>query len=76
MIATYALCGFANIGSIGIQLGALTFMAPSRKKDLAKVAVRALIAGTIASFVTACVAGRLISVFVSSHMILYEIVPL
>ncbi|KAJ8026184.1 Solute carrier family 28 member 3 [Holothuria leucospilota] len=68
IIATYALCGFANIGSIGIQLGGLTFMAPSRRVDLAKVAVRALIAGTVACFMTACVAGRLI-IFVLFHHI-------
>nr|XP_054774837.1 solute carrier family 28 member 3-like [Lytechinus pictus] len=59
VIATYALCGFANIGSIGIQLGGLTPMAPSKAKDLAAVAVRALIAGTIACFMTACIAGIL-----------------
>ncbi|XP_033101662.1 solute carrier family 28 member 3-like isoform X2 [Anneissia japonica] len=59
IIATYALCGFANIGSIGIQLGGLTPMAPERKGDLAKVAIRALIAGTTACFMTACIAGVL-----------------
>ncbi|XP_022111135.1 solute carrier family 28 member 3-like isoform X2 [Acanthaster planci] len=59
VIATYALCGFANLGSVGIQLGGLTPMAPSRKGDLASVAVRALIAGTVACFMTACIAGIL-----------------
>eukprot|EP00057_Strongylocentrotus_purpuratus_P015602 XP_011670076.1 PREDICTED: solute carrier family 28 member 3 isoform X2 [Strongylocentrotus purpuratus] len=59
VIATYALCGFANIGSIGIQIGGLTPMAPSKAKDLAAVAVRALIAGTVACFMTACIAGIL-----------------
>ena len=58
MIATYALCGFANMGSIGIQLGGLTPMAPERKGDLASVAIRALIAGTVACFMTACIAGE------------------
>ncbi|XP_072045725.1 solute carrier family 28 member 3-like [Amphiura filiformis] len=59
VIATYALCGFANMGSIGIQLGGLTPMAPERKGDLASVAIRALIAGTVACFMTACIAGVL-----------------
>ncbi|XP_075406834.1 solute carrier family 28 member 3 [Tenrec ecaudatus] len=60
-IATYALCGFANIGSLGIVIGGLTSMAPSRKRDIASGAVRALIAGTIACFMTACIAGILSS---------------
>ncbi|XP_062062793.1 solute carrier family 28 member 3 [Lepus europaeus] len=58
-IATYALCGFANIGSLGIVIGGLTSMAPSRKHDIAAGAVRALIAGTTACFMTACIAGIL-----------------
>lgn len=57
MIATYALCGFSNIGSVGIQLGQLAAMAPSKKHILAKVALRALVAGSFACFMTACVAG-------------------
>ncbi|XP_076328161.1 solute carrier family 28 member 3-like [Tachypleus tridentatus] len=59
-IAVYALCGFSNIGSIGIQLGALGAMAPERKSDLASLAVRAVIAGSTACFMTACVAGTLL----------------
>ncbi|XP_070579751.1 solute carrier family 28 member 3-like isoform X2 [Ptychodera flava] len=59
VIATYALCGFANIGSVGIQLGGITPMCPQRKGDLAEVAIRALIAGTVACFMTACIAGVL-----------------
>ena len=58
VIATYALCGFANMGSIGIQLGGLTPMAPERKGDLASISIRALIAGTVACFMTACIAGE------------------
>ncbi|KAM4876539.1 solute carrier family 28 member 3 [Thomomys bottae] len=58
-IATYALCGFANMGSLGIVIGGLTSMAPCRKRDIASGAVRALIAGTIACFMTACIAGIL-----------------
>ncbi|XP_044120274.1 solute carrier family 28 member 3 [Neovison vison] len=60
-IATYALCGFANFGSLGIVIGGLTSMAPSRKHDIAAGAVRALIAGTVACFMTACIAGILSS---------------
>ncbi|XP_071829074.1 solute carrier family 28 member 3-like [Apostichopus japonicus] len=59
VIATYALCGFSNFSAIGIQLGGLTPMAPSRASDLADVAMRALIAGSTACFMTACVAGIL-----------------
>lgn len=59
IIATYALCGFANISSIGIQIGGMGPLAPSRRKDMATVAIRALIAGTIACFMTACIAGVL-----------------
>lgn len=59
-ILTYALCGFANLGSIGIQLGGIGALAPSRRHDLARLAIRALIGGTIASFLTANIAGVLI----------------
>ena len=60
IIATYALCGFANIGSIGIQIGGISAIAPSRQQDLAQLSIRALTAGSIACFMTACVAGILI----------------
>ncbi|XP_077864446.1 solute carrier family 28 member 3-like [Saccoglossus kowalevskii] len=63
VIATYVLCGFDNLSSIGIQLGGLTPMAPSRKGELASIAVRALIAGTLTCFMTACVAGLLYTDF-------------
>lgn len=59
-IATYALCGFSNLSSIGIQLGCLGAMAPERKEDFARIALRALISGSAACFMTACVAGALI----------------
>lgn len=59
IIAAYALCGFANFGSIGIQLGGIGGIAPSRKHDLAKIAFRAMIAGTIAACMTATIAGIL-----------------
>ncbi len=60
IILSYALCGFANLGSIGIQLGGIGGIAPERRGDLAKLGVRALIAGTFASFITANIAGVLI----------------
>ena len=60
IIATYALCGFANLGSIGIQLGGIGGIAPSRRGDLARIAFRAMVAGTLAAFMTATVAGILV----------------
>ncbi len=60
IIATYALCGFANIGSIGIQIGGIGGIAPSRQPDLARFGVAAMIAGTLACFMTACIAGFLL----------------
>jgi CNT family concentrative nucleoside transporter len=59
-IATYALCGFANFGSIGIQIGGIGALAPERKDDLARLGFRALLAGTFANFMTACIAGMLL----------------
>ena len=60
IIASYALCGFANFGSIGIQLGGIGAMAPERKKDLAKLVTKAMVGGALASWLTATVAGILI----------------
>tara|TARA_Y100001960_G_C14765357_1_gene876624 strand:- start:633 stop:1844 length:1212 start_codon:yes stop_codon:yes gene_type:complete len=60
IIASYALCGFANFGSIGIQLGGIGAMAPERKKDLAALVSKAMIGGALASWLTATVAGILI----------------
>lgn len=60
IIATYALCGFANFGSIGIQLGGIGGIAPSRKSDLAKIALRAMIGGTLAAMMTATIAGVMV----------------
>lgn len=57
VITTYALCGFANFGSIGIQLGGISPLAPERRSDLARIGVRAMIGGTLAAFMTACVIG-------------------
>ncbi len=60
VIASYALCGFANISSIGIQIGGIGGIAHDRRHDLARIAPRALIAGALASFMTATIAGMLI----------------
>ncbi|NOX59264.1 MAG: NupC/NupG family nucleoside CNT transporter [Planctomycetes bacterium] len=57
MIATYALCGFANFGSIAIQLGGIGGIAPERRSDLARLGLRAMIGGAMASFMTATIAG-------------------
>ncbi|XP_070210439.1 sodium/nucleoside cotransporter 1-like [Littorina saxatilis] len=57
VIATYALCGFSNFGSMGIMLGALSVMAPSRRTDLSSIVFRAMISGNVACFFTACIAG-------------------
>ncbi|MBC7795002.1 MAG: NupC/NupG family nucleoside CNT transporter [Clostridia bacterium] len=59
-IATYALCGFANFSSIGIQIGGISSMAPARRSDLAKLGFRAMIAGAITTSLMACIAGLLI----------------
>jgi CNT family concentrative nucleoside transporter len=59
-IATYALCGFANFSSIGIQIGGIGALAPERRNDLAQLGFRALVAGTFANFMTACIAGLLL----------------
>jgi len=56
-ILTYALCGFANFGSIGIQIGGIGGIAPERRSDLAKIGFKAMLGGTLAAFMTACVAG-------------------
>lgn len=57
VISTYALCGFANFSSIAIQVGGIGVLAPDRRKDLAELGVRSLIAGTLACLMTASVAG-------------------
>lgn len=61
MIASYALCGFANILSIGISIGGIGAIAPTRKSDLARLGWLALIGGSLASFLTAAVAGVIVS---------------
>jgi CNT family concentrative nucleoside transporter len=60
-IATYALCGFANFSSIGIQIGGIGALAPSRRQDLARLGFRAVIAGTMANYLAAAIAGLLLT---------------
>jgi CNT family concentrative nucleoside transporter len=60
VIATFALCGFANFSSIGIQIGGIGALAPTRRHDLARLGLRAMLAGTLANFVTATIAGFLL----------------
>ena len=60
IIASYALCGFSNFGSIGIQLGGIGGMAPERRRDLSTIAFKAMIGGALASWLTATIAGFLL----------------
>jgi CNT family concentrative nucleoside transporter len=60
IIATFALCGFANLSSIAIQIGGIGSLAPDRKHDLALLGFRAVAAGTLANFLSACIAGMLL----------------
>jgi CNT family concentrative nucleoside transporter len=60
VVASYAFCGFANLGSIAVQIGGISTMAPSRRADLARIGLRAMFAATLASFLTASVAGALL----------------
>jgi len=61
IIATYALCGFANFSSIGIQIGGISALAPKRKSDLARIGLKAMFGGAIASWITATIAGLLMA---------------
>ncbi|KAI9682247.1 MAG: hypothetical protein M1817_000301 [Caeruleum heppii] len=61
LIATYALCGFANIGSLGTQIGVLSQIAPSRGGDVSRLAISALLAGAISTFTSASIAGLLVT---------------
>ncbi len=60
VIATYALCGFANFSSVAIQIGGIGALAPERRHDLAKLGIKAMLAGTLANFLTATIAGILL----------------
>jgi hypothetical protein len=57
VIATYALCGFSNFGSVGVQMAAFSALCPSRIKTFSEIAAMAMVGGTIACFMTACIAG-------------------
>ena len=59
ILSTYILCGFANFASIGIQIGGIGALAPSRRKELSELGLRALLAGTAASLFTAILVGIL-----------------
>ena len=58
-IASFALCGFANFSSVGIQIGGIGELAPNRRADLAKLGLKALLCGTLASYLSATIAGIL-----------------
>jgi CNT family concentrative nucleoside transporter len=60
LIATYALCGFANFASIGIQVGGISALAPGQRQTLCRLGLKAMIGGTIAAYITACIAGVLL----------------
>jgi len=60
VITTYALCGFANFGSIAVMIGGVSGLAPERRKDFAKYGLRSMIGGALAAFMTAAIAGMLI----------------
>ena len=59
-IATFALCGFANLSSIAIQVGGMGALMPTRKSDIARLGLKAVMAGTLANFMSACIAGLLL----------------
>ena len=61
VIATYALCGFANFSSIAIQIGGLSPLAENRRSDIAKLGLKSLLGGTIATWMTASIAGLLVN---------------
>ena len=59
-IATFALCGFANLSSIGIQIGGIGALAPNKRAELARLGFRAMLAGTMANLISASIAGMLL----------------
>lgn len=60
MIATYAICGFSNPGSVGIMISALAILIPNKRDNVNRVVFRAFIAGAVVCLMTACIAGLLI----------------
>lgn len=67
-MSTYALCGFANIGAIGIMIGSLSAMVPNRKSEIAAIAPRAMIVGNVVSFMNACTAGWSVFIYIDSRI--------
>jgi len=59
MIVSFAICGFANFSSVGMQIGGIGALVPERRADLAKLGMRALLCGTLASYLSASIAGIL-----------------
>jgi CNT family concentrative nucleoside transporter len=59
-ITTYALCGFANFASIAIQVGGIGSLAPERRADMARLGLRAMLGGVLATYLSACIAGILL----------------
>jgi CNT family concentrative nucleoside transporter len=60
VLATYALCGFANLASVAIQIGGIGALAPTRRPDLAHLGLKAMFGGLLACYMTACIAGVLL----------------
>jgi CNT family concentrative nucleoside transporter len=60
VLATYALCGFANFASIAIQIGGIGAIAPTRRADLARFGIRSMIGGLLSCYLSTCIAGMLI----------------
>lgn len=60
IVTTYALCGFANLASVGMQVGVLSSLAPTRSADIARLAVSAMICGAFSTWISASIAGMLI----------------
>jgi CNT family concentrative nucleoside transporter len=60
LVVTYALCGFANLGSVGMQVGVMSALAPERSGDFSRLAVSALICGSLSTWFSAAIAGMLI----------------
>ncbi|MCC6762856.1 MAG: NupC/NupG family nucleoside CNT transporter, partial [Chitinophagaceae bacterium] len=60
LIVSIAICGFANFSSVGMQIGGIGELAPTRRADLAQLGMRALLCGTLASYLSACIAGIII----------------
>ena len=71
VISTYALCGFANVGSIGMQLGMFAILVPSRINKISSFILRAMLAGTMTSYLTACTAGEAIFGDIPIYYIIY-----